>query len=280
VPVNDQTISQVSSILSNLALNDPTGVLEEVVASLSDPSAVASLDTSAQKAFGLLASLPPTTEPTVQQAAISMITGIDADGNPLTGRQAAASSLFSALPAASSTGLGAIITVISVSSVSEIEEPSLKTVFNVLKAPTPMNPSTLDTLAVIVAGTASEASDRGAYNLQQAFTAGDGLSSDAANLIVQILNGESNDPVAAAVVGAVMSVRMDPAAGPAVASILEIGGTDPDGVASALSVLPVASSVRSDALSSIVGVMSSLLSSSDPENQVRANGALVWMVMA
>jgi hypothetical protein len=282
VPINNQTLARVIDIFDKLG-SVPSNLDEySVFANMVDPSQVDLLGDQMRKAFSLLASIEPNAEQDVVLAAASLLTGVDENGEAITGKGSHVKAVFDALGSPDQTAMSSIVTLMSVSNPSQTGDPKLASMYNVLNLSFPPSSTAATLLAAIMTETETEDSNIAAYNLGNVFSSGgsSGLPSGAAGLLLEVLNEESDNQVAVAAINAFTSIRVDSQAASAIATILT-GGASTTSVSAALMVLPTTSTVPPSTLRGIAELLNSMLTSSSVDGSgitptQRATGFFAW----
>lgn len=273
VPINDQLTNAVRDVLKLIG-GQLNSVLQSVSDKLTDAHALANMNASESKAYGLLSRIPSTASNSVAQACVALVSWQDAAGKPLSGPMANAASLFNAIPQVTASSMGAI-TTLATSSPDQITDPRIKSLANVIRTGAILTAEMLGILGKIVGGEVSESEDVRAHNLQSVFSHGSGLSASGSAKIVAILNGESTDRFTKAAVDQLVSIPVAPEATAVIVALLQAPTvTDGQDVVGAFSVLPVAADLT-DILNRIVSGVSG---SSNSDSQSRASGALAFML--
>lgn len=279
VLINDQLTNAVRGAFNSIGAAQLNSVLQSLAKKMTDALALANMNASESKAYGLLSRIPITASNLVVEACAALISGKDAAGNPLTGALANAASVFEAMTQVTASSMADIISL-AASPPEQITNSRIKSLANIVRTGATLTAEVVGILGKIVGGEVSESEDVKAHNLQSVFSHGLGLSASGSDRIVAILNGQSTDRFTKAAVDQLVSIPVAPEATAVIAALLQAPTvTDGQDVVGAFSVLPVAASIKTNNLTYILNrILSGVSGSSSTDAQSRASGALAFML--
>ena len=132
VLINDQLTNAVRGAFNSIGAAQLNSVLQSLAKKMTDALALANMNASESKAYGLLSRIPITASNLVVEACAALISGKDAAGNPLTGALANAASVFEAMTQVTASSMAAIISL-AASPPEQITNSRIRSLANILR---------------------------------------------------------------------------------------------------------------------------------------------------